>query len=69
MADREYMDNLYREAVAHVLETQTASTGRLQRKLMVGYETAANLMRRMERERVVSEPDFRGRREILRKAS
>ncbi|HEX8655770.1 MAG TPA: DNA translocase FtsK 4TM domain-containing protein [Allosphingosinicella sp.] len=56
---------LYRKAVQTVAESQKASTSYLQRQLRVGYNNAARLIERMEKEGVVSVPDHVGRREVL----
>ncbi|HEX8527634.1 DNA translocase FtsK [Allosphingosinicella sp.] len=56
---------LYRKAVQTVAESQKASTSYLQRQLRVGYNNAARLIERMEKEGVVSAPDHVGRREVL----
>ena len=56
---------LFRKAVQVVAESQKASTSYLQRQLRVGYNNAARLIERMEKEGVVSAPDHVGRREVL----
>jgi S-DNA-T family DNA segregation ATPase FtsK/SpoIIIE len=56
---------LYRKAVQTVAESQKASTSYLQRQLRVGYNNAARLIERMEKEGKVSPPDHVGRREVL----
>jgi S-DNA-T family DNA segregation ATPase FtsK/SpoIIIE len=56
---------LYRKAVQTVAEAQKASTSYLQRQLRVGYNNAARLIERMEKDGVVSTPDHVGRREVL----
>jgi S-DNA-T family DNA segregation ATPase FtsK/SpoIIIE len=56
---------LFRKAVQVVAESQKASTSYLQRQLRVGYNNAARLIERMEKEGVVSPPDHVGRREVL----
>jgi S-DNA-T family DNA segregation ATPase FtsK/SpoIIIE len=58
-------DQLYDQAVAVVTRERKASTSYLQRVFRIGYNTAANLMDRMEREGVVSSPNHAGKREIL----
>jgi len=55
----------FRKAVQVVAESQKASTSYLQRQLRVGYNNAARLIERMEKEGVVSAPDHVGRREVL----
>ncbi len=50
------MSDLYDRAVAIVRRDQKASTSYLQRRLLVGYNRAADLMERMEREGIVSAP-------------
>lgn len=57
---------LYRKACQLVFENQKASTSWLQRQLRVGYNSAARLIERMEKEGLVSEPNHVGRREVLR---
>jgi S-DNA-T family DNA segregation ATPase FtsK/SpoIIIE len=56
---------LFRKAVQVVAESQKASTSYLQRQLRVGYNNAARLIERMEKEGMVSAPDHVGRREVL----
>jgi S-DNA-T family DNA segregation ATPase FtsK/SpoIIIE len=57
-------DQLYRKACQLVAESQKASTSWLQRQLRVGYNSAARLIERMEKEGLVSRPDHVGRREV-----
>jgi len=56
---------LFRKAVQVVAEAQKASTSYLQRQLRIGYNGAARLIERMEKEGIVSAPDHVGRREVL----
>jgi S-DNA-T family DNA segregation ATPase FtsK/SpoIIIE len=56
---------LYRKAVQTVAESQKASTSYIQRQLRIGYNNAARLIERMEKEGKVSAPDHVGRREVL----
>jgi len=56
---------LYRKAIQTVAESQKASTSYLQRQLRVGYNNAARLIERMEKDGIVSAPDHVGRREVL----
>ncbi len=56
---------LYRKAVQVVAESQKASTSYVQRQLRIGYNSAARLIDRMEKEGVVGTPDHVGRREVL----
>lgn len=58
-------DQLYRRACQLVAESQKASTSWLQRQLRVGYNSAARLIERMEKDGLVSRPDHVGRREVL----
>lgn len=55
----------YPEAVALVRDNNKASTSWLQRHLRIGYNAAACLIERMEREGIVTKPDHVGRREVL----
>jgi S-DNA-T family DNA segregation ATPase FtsK/SpoIIIE len=56
---------LYDQAVAVVTRDRKASTSYIQRRLQIGYNRAASLMERMEREGVVSAANHAGKREIL----
>ncbi len=56
---------LYRKALQVVAESQKASTSYVQRQLRVGYNNAARLIERMEKEGKVGKPDHVGRREVL----
>jgi S-DNA-T family DNA segregation ATPase FtsK/SpoIIIE len=56
---------MYRKAVQIVAESQKASTSYLQRQLRVGYNSAARLIERMEKDGLVGQPDHVGRREVL----
>jgi S-DNA-T family DNA segregation ATPase FtsK/SpoIIIE len=58
-------DQLYRRAVQTVAESQKASTSYIQRQLRIGYNSAARLIERMEKEGLVGAPDHVGRREVL----
>ncbi|GAA4009634.1 hypothetical protein GCM10022280_03200 [Sphingomonas swuensis] len=58
-------DALYRKALQIVAESQKASTSYVQRQLRVGYNSAARLIERMEKEGKVGQPDHVGRREVL----
>ncbi len=60
-------DGLYEQAVQIVARDGKASTSYLQRKLSIGYNTAARLIERMEAEGLISEADHVGRRRILMK--
>ncbi|PAX07469.1 FtsK/SpoIIIE family DNA translocase [Sphingomonas lenta] len=61
-------DQQYRAAVQLVCESRKASTSWLQRQLRIGYNSAARLIERMEKEGIVGRPDHVGRREVLRDA-
>jgi S-DNA-T family DNA segregation ATPase FtsK/SpoIIIE len=58
-------NDLYDHAVAVVTRDRKASTSYIQRRLQIGYNRAASLMERMEREGVVSQANHAGKREIL----
>ena len=60
-----FRHHLFRKAVQIVAESQKASTSYLQRQLRVGYNSAARLIERMEKEGLVGQPDHVGRREVL----
>jgi S-DNA-T family DNA segregation ATPase FtsK/SpoIIIE len=56
---------MYRKAIQVVAESQKASTSYLQRQLRIGYNSAARLIERMEKDGRVGQPDHVGRREVL----
>ena len=58
-------DELYDQAVAIVARDQKASTSYIQRQLQIGYNRAANIIDKMEREGVVSSANHVGKREVL----
>ena len=64
-ADGEEGGDLYDRAVAIVLRDKKCSTSYVQRRLSVGYNKAASLVERMEKEGVVSAPNHSGKRIIL----
>jgi DNA segregation ATPase FtsK/SpoIIIE, S-DNA-T family len=57
--------DLYQQAVQVVLRDKKASTSYIQRRLQIGYNRAASLMERMEKEGVVGQANHAGKREIL----
>ena len=59
-------DQQYRNAIQFVVESQKASTSWLQRQMRIGYNSAARLIERMEKDGIVGRPDHVGRREVLR---
>ena len=58
-------DELYDQAVAVILRERKVSTSFIQRHLQIGYNRAANIIDRMERERLISPANHVGKREIL----
>ena len=63
--DAEETGDLYDRAVAIVLRDKKCSTSYIQRRLSVGYNKAASLVERMEKEGVVAPASHSGKREIL----
>ena len=61
-------DELYDKAIDIVLRERKASTSFIQRQLQIGYNKAANLVERMEREGVIGPANAMGKREILGRA-
>jgi DNA segregation ATPase FtsK/SpoIIIE, S-DNA-T family len=55
----------YDQAVAVVLRDGKASTSYIQRRLGIGYNKAASIIERMEKEGVVGPANHAGKREIL----
>jgi S-DNA-T family DNA segregation ATPase FtsK/SpoIIIE len=58
-------DDLYDQAVAVVLRDKKVSTSYIQRRLQIGYNKAASLIERMEKEGLISSANATGKREIL----
>ncbi len=58
-------DMLYDQALAIILSEKKASTSFIQRHLQIGYNRAARIIERMEKEGVVSKPNHVGKREVL----
>ncbi len=63
-ADDDY-DEMYDQAVAVVTETRQASISMVQRRLRVGYNRAARMIEKMERDGVVGPADGAKPREVL----
>jgi DNA segregation ATPase FtsK/SpoIIIE, S-DNA-T family len=68
-ADGDGEGDLYQQAVKVVVRDRKASTSYIQRRLQIGYNRAASLMERMEKEGVVGQPNHAGKREILVEAA
>ncbi|MBI3199704.1 MAG: DNA translocase FtsK 4TM domain-containing protein [Rhodospirillales bacterium] len=58
-------DQLYDQAIALVARERKCSTSFIQRYLQIGYNRAARIVERMEREGVVSTANHVGKREVL----
>jgi S-DNA-T family DNA segregation ATPase FtsK/SpoIIIE len=58
-------DDPYDQAVAVVLRDGKASTSYVQRRLGIGYNRAASIIERMEKEGIVGPANHAGKREIL----
>jgi S-DNA-T family DNA segregation ATPase FtsK/SpoIIIE len=57
--------DIYEQAVSIVLRHKKASTSYIQRRLQIGYNRAASLMERMEKEGIVGPANHAGKRDIL----
>ncbi|MCB1503210.1 MAG: DNA translocase FtsK, partial [Bauldia sp.] len=57
--------DLYDKAVAIVLRDRKVSTSYIQRRLSIGYNRAASIIERMEKDGVVGPANHAGKREIL----
>jgi S-DNA-T family DNA segregation ATPase FtsK/SpoIIIE len=64
-ADDELSDELYDQALATVSEMRQVSISMLQRKMRIGYNRAARMIERMERDGVVGPADGAKPREVL----
>jgi len=65
LADDGPADELYDKAVALICRERKASTSFVQRHLQIGYNRAARIIERMEKEGVVSQANHVGKREVL----
>ncbi len=63
--DDDESGDYYDRAVKVVLRDRKCSTSYIQRRLSVGYNKAASLVERMEKEGIVSAPSHSGKREVL----
>jgi len=66
--EEEYDDEMYDQAVRLVTESRQASISWVQRRLRIGYNRAARMIERMEREGVVSTSEGGRPREVLAQA-
>lgn len=64
-AEDELSDELYDQAIAIVSEMKNVSISMLQRKMRIGYNRAARMIERMERDGVVGHADGAKPREVL----
>jgi S-DNA-T family DNA segregation ATPase FtsK/SpoIIIE len=58
-------DDLYNQAIKIIMQEGKVSTSYIQRCLRIGYNRAAIIVERMEKEGIVSKPNHAGKREIL----
>jgi S-DNA-T family DNA segregation ATPase FtsK/SpoIIIE len=65
MTDGDGGADLYDQAVAVVLRDKKVSTSYIQRRLGIGYNRAASIIERMEKEGLVGPANHAGKREIL----
>nr|WP_245419438.1 DNA translocase FtsK [Phyllobacterium salinisoli] len=65
MAAEDGDDDLYAQAVKVILRDKKCSTSYIQRRLGIGYNRAASLVERMEKEGLVGPANHVGKREIL----
>ena len=63
--DDDESGDYYDRAVKVVMRDRKCSTSYIQRRLSVGYNKAASLVERMEKEGIVSAPNHSGKREVL----
>jgi len=61
----EKSDDPYEQAIAVVMRDKKASTSYIQRRLGIGYNRAASLIERMEKEGLIGPANHAGKREVL----
>ncbi|MGH2327915.1 DNA translocase FtsK [Campylobacter taeniopygiae] len=64
-SDDNEVDELYEDAKRIILEDQKTSISYIQRRLNIGYNRSANIIERLTKEGFLSEPDSKGKRQIL----
>ncbi len=65
IARLEKSDDPYEQAIAVVMRDKKASTSYVQRRLGIGYNRAASLIERMEKEGLIGPANHAGKREVL----
>lgn len=58
-------DDLYDRAIDIVMRDKKVSTSYLQRRLQIGYNRAASLIEKLEKDGIISGPNHQGKREVL----
>ena len=58
-------EDIYNQAIKVVLDSKRPSISFVQRSLKIGYNRAANLIERMEKEGIVTPPNNQGKREVI----
>lgn len=58
-------EDIYKKAVSIVIRDKKPSISYVQRQLRIGYNRAANLIERMEREGIITEAGHSGKREVI----
>ena len=66
-SENKNVDELYEQAVSIVLEKQKVSTSFVQRYLQIGYNRAARIVEKMEKDGLISEANNAGKRDVLKK--
>ena len=64
-SDQNEDEQLYEQAVKIVVDEDKVSTSFIQRKLRIGYNRAADIIEKMEKQGIISKPNHVGKREIL----
>ena len=64
--DLDNVDELFEEAKNIIFKENKTSISYLQRRLQIGYNRAANIIEQMERKGILSPPNAKGQREILK---
>ncbi len=65
--DEAGVDQLYAKAVEIVVSQQKVSTSYIQRYLQIGYNRAARIIEKMEEDKIISEANNAGKRQVLKK--
>ena len=66
MSNKAFTNEEYQRALEIVRSNNRASTSFLQREMQTGYNVAAEIIGKMEKQGIISAPNHMGKREVLK---